>query len=137
MLGEFKAFIAKGNVVDLAVGIIIGAAFTAIVASLVKDIINPIIGVVSGGLDFSEYYINLNPAKSYDNLADATKAGAPVIKIGLFLNAVINFLIVAFVVFLIVKSVNRMREKLVGAAATAAPTEEILLLREIRDNLKK
>jgi large conductance mechanosensitive channel len=139
MLGEFKAFIAKGNVVDMAVGIIIGAAFTAIVTSLVKDIINPIIGVVSGGLDFSEYYINLNPAKTFDNLSDAMKAGAPIIKIGMFANAVINFLIIAFVVFLLVKAVNRMKDKIIAKAAAtpAAPTEEVLLLREIRDNLKK
>lgn len=139
MLGEFKAFIAKGNVVDMAVGIIIGAAFTAIVTSLVKDVINPIIGIVSGGLDFSEYYINLNPAKTFDNLADAMKAGAPIIKIGMFANAVINFLIVAFVVFLLVKAVNRMKDKIIAKAAAtpAAPTEEVLLLREIRDQLKK
>ena len=137
MFKEFKSFIAKGNVVDLAVGIIIGAAFTAIVNSLVKDVINPVIGMVSGGLDFSEYYINLNPTKTYETLDAATRAGAPIIRIGLFMNAVINFLIVAFVVFLIVKAVNRMREKLIGAADAAPPTEEVLLLREIRDNLKK
>ena len=139
MLHEFKAFIAKGNVIDMAVGIIIGAAFTAIVASLVADVINPIIGMVSGGLDFSSYYINLNPLKHYDTLAEAVKAGAPVIKIGLFINAVINFLIVAFVVFLLVKSVNRMKDRIVAKAAAnpPPPTEEVLLLREIRDQLKK
>ena len=139
MLGEFKAFIAKGNVVDMAVGIIIGAAFTAIVTSLVKDVINPIIGVVSGGLDFSAYYINLNPMTHFDTLDEAVKAGAPVIKIGMFLNAVINFLIVAFVVFLLVKSVNRMKDRILAKAAAApiVPTEEVLLLREIRDQLKK
>ena len=139
MLGEFKAFIAKGNVVDMAVGIIIGAAFTAIVSSLVKDVINPIIGMVSGGLDFSAYYINLNPMTHFDTLDEAVKAGAPVIKIGMFLNAVINFLIVAFVVFLLVKSVNRMKDRIIAKAAAApvVPTEEVLLLREIRDQLKK
>ena len=139
MLGEFKAFIAKGNVVDMAVGIIIGAAFTAIVSSLVKDIINPVIGMVSGGLDFSAYYINLNPMTHFDTLDEAVKAGAPVIKIGMFLNAVINFLIVAFVVFLLVKSVNRMKDRILAKAAAApiVPTEEVLLLREIRDQLKK
>ena len=137
MLGEFKAFIAKGNVVDMAVGIIIGAAFTAIVTSLVADVINPIIGMVSGGLDFSSYYVNLNPLKSYDTMAEAVKAGAPVMKVGLFLNAVINFLIVAFVVFLLVKNVNKLKDKMIAKAADAPPSEEILLLREIRDQLKK
>ena len=139
MLNEFKAFIAKGNVVDMAVGIIIGAAFTAIVTSLVADIINPIIGIVSGGLDFSSYYINLDPTKHYDTMAEAIKAGAPVLKVGLFANAVINFLIVAFVVFILVKNVNKLKDKVIAkAAATPAPTpEDVLLLREIRDALKK
>ena len=139
MLKEFKAFIAKGNVVDMAVGIIIGAAFTAIVNSMVSDVINPIIGIFAGGLDFSAYYINLDPTKSFDTMAEAIKAGAPVIKIGLFLNAVVNFLIVAFVVFLLVKNVNKLKDKLVKAeeAKPAATPEDVLLLREIRDALKK
>ncbi len=139
MLKEFKAFIAKGNVVDMAVGIIIGAAFTAIVNSMVADIINPIIGIFSGGLDFSSYYVNLDPTKHFDTMADAVKAGAPVLKVGLFINAVVNFLIVAFVVFLLVKNVNKLKDRLVKAEAAApAPTpEDVLLLREIRDALKK
>ncbi len=140
MLNEFKSFIARGNVVDLAVGIIIGAAFTAIVNSLVSDIINPIIGIFLGGLDFSEYYLNLSIDTHFDSLDAAVKAGAPVIKYGLFLNAIIKFLIVAFVVFLIVKQVNKLKTKigLEEASAPPAPTpEDILLLREIRDNLKK
>ena len=139
MLNEFKSFIAKGNVIDMAVGIIIGAAFTTIVTSLVADVINPIIGIFAGGLDFSAYYINLDPTKSFDSMDAAVKAGAPVLKVGLFLNAVVNFLIVAFVVFLLVKNVNKLKDKMIKAEAAApAPTpEDILLLREIRDSLKK
>ncbi|MFM9891087.1 MAG: large conductance mechanosensitive channel protein MscL [Rickettsiales bacterium] len=139
MLNEFKTFIARGNVVDLAVGIIIGAAFTAIVSSLVADVINPIIGIVTGGLDFSAYYINLSATTHYDTLAEAVKAGAPVIKIGLFINAVVNFLIVAFVVFLLVKQVNKLKGRLIREEKAAAPAtpEDILLLREIRDSLKQ
>lgn len=140
MLNEFKSFIARGNVVDLAVGIIIGAAFTAIVNSLVSDIINPIIGIFLGGLDFSEYYLNLSLEKSYESLDAAMKAGAPVIKYGLFINAIIKFMIVAFVVFILVKQVNRIKTN-IGLAEAAAPPpptpEDVLLLREIRDNLKK
>jgi large conductance mechanosensitive channel len=141
MLNEFKAFIAKGNVVDLAVGIIIGAAFTAIVNSLVADLINPIIGLVTGGVDFSNLYIDLsgtNPA----SLAAAKEAGAPVFAYGSFITAIINFVIIAWVVFLLVKAVNRLKdatakkEAAVAAAAPAGPTELAVLL-EIRDALKK
>jgi large conductance mechanosensitive channel len=141
MLNEFKAFIAKGNVVDLAVGIIIGAAFTAIVNSLVADLINPIIGLITGGVDFSNLYIDLsgtNPA----SLAAAKEAGAPVFAYGSFITAIINFLIIAWVVFLLVKAVNRLKdatakkEAAVAAAAPAGPTELAVLL-EIRDALKK
>ena len=140
MLSEFKNFIARGNVVDLAVGIIIGAAFTAIVNSLVSDIVNPIIGLAIGGLDFSEYYLNLSLDKHFDTLDAAVKAGAPVIKYGLFLNAVLKFLIVAFVVFLLVKQVNKLQAKISAAIPDApkpATPEDVLLLREIRDALKK
>lgn len=140
MLNEFKAFIARGNVLDMAVGIIIGAAFTAIVGSLVSDIINPIIGMIIGGIDFSNYYVDLSMG-GYETLEAAKKAGAPLIMYGLFINAVIKFLIVAFVVFILVKNVNRMKDKLIkkeAEAATPAVTpEEVLLLREIRDALKK
>jgi large conductance mechanosensitive channel len=139
MLNEFKAFIARGNVLDMAVGIIIGAAFTAIVGSLVSDILNPIIGMVIGGIDFSNYYLDLSMG-GYETLEAAKKAGAPLIMYGLFINAVIKFLIVAFVVFILVKNVNRMREKLVKKEAEAAPAptpEDIVLLREIRDALRK
>jgi large conductance mechanosensitive channel len=138
MLQEFKNFIARGNVVDMAVGIIIGAAFTAIVNSLVADLINPIIGVVTGGLDFSNLFINLG-AGDYTSLAAAKEAGAPVFAYGAFITAVINFLIIAFVVFLLVKLVNRVKDaaaKKEAAAAPAGPSELDVLL-EIRDALKK
>ena len=135
MLNEFKAFIAKGNVLDMAVGIIIGAAFTAIVSSLVADIINPIIGMFIGGIDFSNYYFDLS-MHGYDSLEAAKKAGAPLIMYGLFINAIIKFMIVAFVVFILVKNVNKLKNKIMASEA-AKPAEEILLLREIRDSLKK
>jgi large conductance mechanosensitive channel len=135
---EFKTFIARGNVIDLAVGVVIGAAFTAIVGSLVSDIINPIIGMILGGLDFSNYYLDLSMG-GYETLDAAKKAGAPLIMYGLFINAVIKFLIVAFVVFILVKNVNKLKDKLVKAeeAAPAATPEDVLLLREIRDALAK
>jgi large conductance mechanosensitive channel len=140
MLNEFKAFIAKGNVVDLAVGIIIGAAFTAIVNSLVADLINPIIGLITGGIDFSNLFINLG-AGEFASLAAAKEAGAPVFAYGSFITAVINFLIIAWVVFLLVKAVNKLKEataKKEAAAAAAVPAgpSEVDLLKEIRDALK-
>jgi large conductance mechanosensitive channel len=138
MLNEFKAFIAKGNVVDLAVGIIIGAAFTAIVNSLVSDLINPIIGLLTGGIDFSNLFVDLsgtNPA----SLAAARDAGAPVFAYGAFLTAVINFLIIAWVVFLLVKAVNRLKAATAKEEAAAAPAgpSELDVLMEIRDSLKR
>ncbi|MDO9460155.1 MAG: large conductance mechanosensitive channel protein MscL [Alphaproteobacteria bacterium] len=138
MLDEFKKFIAKGNVVDMAVGIIIGAAFTAIVTSLVGDILNPVMGVIIGGIDFSNYYIDLSMGK-YESLEAAKKAGAPLIMYGQFINSIIKFLIVALVVFFLVKGVNRLKTKEEESAAKAPPkpAEEVLLLREIRDVLKK
>jgi len=138
MLNEFKNFIARGNVVDMAVGIIIGAAFTAIVTSLVSDLINPIIGVITGGIDFSNLFFNLG-AGDYTSLAAAREAGAPVFAYGSFVTAVINFLIIAFVVFLLVKAVNRLKDAAQKAEASAAPKgpSEIDLLIEIRDALKK
>lgn len=134
-VGEFKAFLMRGNVVDLAVGIIIGAAFTGIVGSLVKDIFNPIIGVILGGVDFSNIFFSLD-GKKYAALADATKAGAPTVNIGLFINAVIQFVIVAFVVFWLVKVMNRMMRKEVAEAPPPAPSATETLLTEIRDVLK-
>lgn len=139
MINEFKAFIAKGNVMDMAVGIIIGAAFTAIVQSLVGDLINPIIGVITGGIDFSNLFVNLGDG-DFASLAAAKEAGAPVFAYGAFLTAVINFLIIAWVVFLLVKAVNRIkdaatREEAPVPAAPSGPTQEELL-QEIRDLLK-
>lgn len=141
MLNEFKSFIAKGNVVDLAVGIIIGAAFTAIVNSLVADLINPIIGLITGGVDFSNLFINLGDG-DFASLAAAKEAGAPVFAYGSFITAVINFLIIAWVVFLLVKAVNKLKEATArkeAAAAPAAPAgpSELDVLLEIRDALKK
>lgn len=139
MIKEFRDFIARGNVVDMAVGIIIGAAFTAIVNSLVADLINPIIGVITGGLDFSNLFVNLGSG-DYASLAAAKAAGAPVFAYGSFITAVINFLIIAFVVFLLVKLVNRVKDAAIkkeeAVAAPAGPTELDVLL-EIRDSLKK
>ena len=139
MLKEFKDFIAKGNVMDMAVGIIIGAAFTAIVTSLVDDLINPIIALFTGGLDFSNMFVNLGDG-NYTSLTAARDAGAPVFAYGSFIMAVINFLIVAWVVFMLVKMVNRVKDaaakKEEAAPAPAGPTE-VELLTEIRDALKK
>jgi large conductance mechanosensitive channel len=135
MLKEFKEFISRGNVIDLAVGIIIGAAFTAIVNSLVEDIIMPPIGFVMGGIDFSNYFINLSGGE-YRSLAEAQAAGAATINYGKFVNAVINFLIVAFAVFMLVRAVNRLRRKQAAAPEVPpAPTRQELLLTEIRDLL--
>ncbi|NEX46067.1 large conductance mechanosensitive channel protein MscL [Pseudotabrizicola algicola] len=141
MINEFKAFIAKGNVVDLAVGIIIGAAFTAIVNSLVSDLINPIIGLITGGVDFSNLYIDLSGTNPV-SLAAAREAGVPVFAYGAFITAVINFMIIAWVVFLLVKAVNRLKDQVVrkqkaeeAAAVPAGPTE-LDLLKEIRDALQ-
>lgn len=139
MINEFKDFIAKGNVMDMAVGIIIGAAFTAIVSSLVADLINPIIGLITGGLDFSNLFVNLGEGE-FTSLAAAREAGAPVFAYGAFLTAVINFLIIAYVVFLLVRSVNKVKEaaqkKEEVAAAPAGPSELDVLM-QIRDALKK
>jgi large conductance mechanosensitive channel len=132
---EFKAFIARGSVIDLAVGVIIGAAFGGIVTSLVKDVLNPVIGVFLGGVDFTNIFIPLN-GKHYDTLALAQTAGAPTVNVGLFINAVIQFLIMAFVIFWIVKLVSRLNLRNLGAA-TPAPTATETLLTEIRDLLKK
>ncbi|MEZ5883136.1 MAG: large conductance mechanosensitive channel protein MscL [Paracoccaceae bacterium] len=140
MINEFKNFIAKGNVMDMAVGIIIGAAFTAIVSSLVADLINPIIGLITGGLDFSNLFVNLGEGE-FTSLAAAREAGAPVFAYGAFLTAVINFLIIAFVVFLLVKGVNRIKEaaekKEEAKPEEPAGPSELDVLLEIRDALKR
>lgn len=131
MLKEFKEFAIKGNVVDMGVGIVIGAAFTSIVSSFVNDIVNPVLGQIVGGIDFSNVFINLGPGE-YETLAAAQEAGAPTVNIGLFLNAVISFLIVAWVLFLVIRGVNSLKRQEV-AAPPPQPPEEIVLLREIRD----
>ncbi len=136
MLQEFKAFIARGNVIDLAVGIIMGAAFTAIVNSLVADIIMPPIGLALGGIDFSAFYVDL-AGNHYDNLDAARAAGAPVLAYGLFVNAIIKFLIVAWAVFILVKQVNRFYRKPEESPAPTPPTNQEVLLAEIRDLLKQ
>ena len=136
MLKEFKQFALRGNVMDLAVGVIIGAAFTSIVNSLVKDIITPPIGLVTGGLDFSNLFVVLKGG-NFATLAEATKAGAVTINYGLFLNATISFLIVAFVLFLFVHWTNRLFAAPPPPAVPAPPPEDVVLLREIRDLLKQ
>jgi large conductance mechanosensitive channel len=137
MLKEFKEFALRGNVVDMAVGIIIGAAFSTIVQSLVNDVIMPPIGVVTGGVDFSNIYIPLSSA-SYESLAQAKEAGAPTLNIGVFINSVISFSIVAFVLFMVIKGMNHLRRKQEEAPATEPPpSREVQLLEEIRDALVK
>jgi large conductance mechanosensitive channel len=140
MMQEFKDFALKGNVMDLAVGVIIGGAFGKIVDSAVKDIIMPIVGKIFGGLNFTEMYVMLAPpvkavegAASYDTLS---KAGANLFAYGNFITILINFVILAFIVFQMVKAMNAMK-KAEPAPAPAAPAEDVMLLREIRDSLKK
>lgn len=143
MFKDFRDFIARGNVMDMAVGIIIGAAFTTIVKSLVADVINPVIGLFTGGVDFSNLYVNLSDTQ-YETFAAAQEAGAATINYGMFANAVINFLIVAFVVFLLVRYVNKLKDLAAdpkaakkGDTPPPPPPADIQLLTEIRDLLKK
>ncbi|TWC05219.1 large conductance mechanosensitive channel [Bradyrhizobium macuxiense] len=137
MLKEFREFAMKGNVVDLAVAVIIGAAFGAIVTSLVGDIIMPIIGAITGGLDFSNYFTGLSKAVNATNLADAKKQGA-VLAWGNFLTLTLNFLIIAFVLFLVVRFMNQFKRKdEAKPAEPPKPSDEVVLLTEIRDLLKK
>jgi large conductance mechanosensitive channel len=135
MLEEFKKFAMRGNVIDLAVGVIIGAAFGAIVNSLVNDIIMPMIGAVTGGLDFSNYYLPLSAKVTASSLADAKKQGA-VLAWGSFLTIALNFLIIAWVLFLCIKAINKLKAP-EASAAPAGPSPEVQLLTEIRDALKK
>ena len=123
MLKDFKEFIARGNVLDLAIGVVIGAAFGKIVDSLVKDIIMPPIGLLISGVKFEDYFVSLN-GQHYATLDDAVKASAPTINYGVFINQIITFLIVAFAVFMVIKQVNRFRKPAAGPAAAAAPTEK-------------
>jgi large conductance mechanosensitive channel len=134
MLEEFKKFAMRGNVVDLAVGVIIGASFTGIVTSLVKDVIMPPIGLALGGVDFSNFFVVLKGDRNVDSLAAAAAAKDVTINYGLFVNAVINFLIVALVLFLLVRQINKLAKPKVEEAP--ATPEDVLLLREIRDSLK-
>ena len=134
---EFKEFASKGNVVDLAVGVIIGAAFAKIVDSLVKDLIMPVVGRIFGGLDFSNYFIALAPPPNYAGpmtYEALTKAGVPVFAYGNFITVLLNFLILAFIIFMMVKQINRLRRTTPPVVATP---EDVVLLREIRDSLRR
>jgi large conductance mechanosensitive channel len=137
MFEEFKKFAMRGNVIDLAVGVIIGASFTGIVTSLVNDVIMPPIGLALGGVDFANFFFVLKGDRAVDTLAAAKAAKDVTINYGLFINAVINFLIVAFVLFLLLRQLNKLVAPTPATeAAPPPPSEEVLLLREIRDGLK-
>jgi large conductance mechanosensitive channel len=138
MLKEFKAFIMRGNVLDLAIAVIIGAAFGKIVTSLTDDVIMPVIGKIFGGLDFSSYFVTMGPVpaalQGSSDYAALKKAGVPLLGYGAFVTAAVNFVIVAFIIFLIIRAVNRMMPK--AEAPVAAEPADVTLLREIRDELK-
>jgi large conductance mechanosensitive channel len=134
IVSEFKEFAVKGSVIDLAVGVIIGGAFGKIVDSLVNDLIMPLVGKVTGGLDFSNYYIGLNGQAGGLPLAEAKKAGA-VFAYGNFITVLISFLILAFIIFMMIKQINKLKKE--APPAPAALPEDVLLLRQIRDSLKK
>jgi large conductance mechanosensitive channel len=136
MLKEFREFAMKGNVVDLAVGVIIGAAFGGIVASLVGDIIMPVVGAIAGGLDFSNYFTPLSKAVTANNLADAKKQGA-VLAWGNFLTLTLNFIIVAFVLFMVIRLMNRLKRRDETTPAPQKPTRQEELLTQIRDLLQR
>ena len=137
MLQEFKEFAMRGNAVDMAVGIVMGVAFSAIISSLVDDVIMPPIGLLLGGVDFSSLFVDLS-GQNYASYEAAKEAGAPVIGLGTFINTIINFLIVAFALFLLVRGVNRMSKSAEEAPeAPAEPPQDVALLTEIRDLLKK
>ena len=144
MLKEFKEFIARGNVIDLAVGVVIGGAFTSIVNSLVNDIIMPVVSLITGGIDFSNWFVALN-GESYATLDAAKEAGAATLNYGNLISVIINFVIVAFVIFLVIKAINKASEKAKKVAKkeeekkkeeAPAKSDDILLLEEIRDLLK-
>jgi large conductance mechanosensitive channel len=136
-LKEFREFAVKGNVIDLAVGVIIGAAFGKIVDSLVSDIIMPLVGLVFGKLDFSNLYVVLahKPPNIADNLIELKKANVPVLAYGNFITVGLNFVILAFIIFLMVKQINKLKKA--APPPTAQPPEDVVLLREIRDSLKR
>jgi large conductance mechanosensitive channel len=136
LINEFKKFAMRGNVVDLAVGVIIGASFTGIVNSLVNDIVMPPIGLALGGVDFANFFLVLKGDPALDTLAAAKAAKAVTLNYGLFINAIINFLIVAFALFMLLRQLNKLVAPTPEAEGAPAPSEEVLLLREIRDGLK-
>lgn len=137
MLEEFKQFAMRGNVVDMAVGIVIGGAFGKIVSSFVNDVIMPPIGLLMGGVNFNNLFMNLGDG-AYETLALAEEAGAPVIKYGVFINTVLDFVIVAFAIFMVIKGMNSMKKKEEAAPAEPPkPSDEAVLLTEIRDSLRK
>ena len=138
ILQEFKTFAMRGNAIDLAIGVVVGAAFSGIVSSLVKDIINPPLGLLLGGMDFSNFFVVLKGGSGYPTLAAAQNAGAITLNYGLFINALINFTIVAIALFVVVRGINRLTQPKAAPAPAAdvPPPEDIKLLREIRDALK-
>ena len=139
MMSEFKEFALKGNVMDLAVGVIIGGAFGKIVDSVVGDLIMPIVGAIFGNLDFANKFAILGnvPAGTAMNLVELKKAGVPVLAYGNFITIAVNFVILAFIIFLMVKAMNNLKKKEAAIAAPAPTPEDVVLLREIRDSLKK
>jgi len=140
MVKEFREFAVKGNVIDLAVGVIIGGAFGKIVDSVVADLIMPVVGLVFGKIDFSSWFVVLGtvPPGTAMNLADLKKAGVPVLAYGNFITVAVNFIILAFIIFMMVKQINRLKRTEEAAPAAPAPTpEDVVLLREIRDSLKR
>ena len=138
MLNEFKTFAMKGNMVDMAVGIVIGAAFGAIISSLVDDVIMPPIGLLLGGVDFSQLFVVLKGEGTFNTIEQAKEAGAVTWNLGLFINAIIKFVIIAFALFLVVKAMNKMKKKEEEAPAeTPEPPADVKLLEEIRDLLAK
>ena len=139
ILQEFKTFAMRGNAIDLAVGVVVGAAFTGIVNSLVKDIINPPLGMLLGGIDFSNFFFVMKGDATFASLKAAQDAGAVTLNYGLFINAMINFMIVAFALFLVLRAINRLTAPRVAKPGDPPPPppEDIQLLREIRDALKK
>lgn len=137
MVSEFKAFVARGNVLDLAVAVVIGAAFGKIVTALVDGVIMPVVGMAMGKVDFSQLFVALD-GKHYASLAMAQEAAAPVITYGAFIQTIIDFLLIAFVIFMILRAYNKLRKADEPATEAAAePSEEVVLLREIRDSLKR